>query len=165
MRKSTSELSRLFPSRPSSSSSRRSSIDKSKDNDKDRSSMKPPDTKRKRSSLIPVPASAHASTPIQSRSASPAPSDSSVFGTPSNNQTETINKSSIKRQMLATFANYSLSRSHPEFNELWSICIKGVTFAFRHRINTEIIDRQQIDGTVLQHLWMYLPIRPSMKVV
>ncbi|TIA87934.1 hypothetical protein E3P99_02896 [Wallemia hederae] len=163
MRKSSSELSRLFPSRPSSKSRQSSDADK----DRDRASMKPPHTKRKRSSLVPAASnsSLHAPSPAESRNASPAPSDSSIFGTPQNNQTETINKSSIKKQMLATFANYNLNRSHPEFNDIWSMCSKGVAFAHRHRINTEIIDRQQIDATVLQHLSIYMPKRPALKTV
>ncbi|TIB69934.1 hypothetical protein E3Q22_03483 [Wallemia mellicola] len=153
VRKSSSELSRLFPTRPSSS--RQSS------SDKDKLQMKPPEMKRKRSSLVPNTSSIS----IESRAASPASSDNSVFGTPTNNQTETINKSSIKKQMIATFANYNITRSHPEFNDLWSICNKGVAFALRHKINMDIIERQQIDSIVLQHLSIYLPIRPSSKVV
>ncbi|EOR00912.1 hypothetical protein E3P77_01711 [Wallemia ichthyophaga] len=149
MRKSSSELSRLFPSRPSSESSRRSS-DKA---------MKPPESKRKRSSLIPAAVDAITDSDTD------ASKDSTVFGTPSNNQTQANNKSSFKNQMLATFANYNLSQSHPEFNQLWSICIKGVSFAFRHRIHTDIIDKEQIDQVVLKHLSMYLPNRPSVKVV
>ena len=142
LRKSNSEMSRLFPTRSklSSTNSRKPSIDINKENE----SMKPPDNKRKRSSLIPTS------------------SEVNVFNdnsATSHNQFENVNKSTIKKHILLNFSNSSpsITKSHPDFNDLWSLVNKGVNFSFRNKIATEAIDKSHIDLVIRQHLMIYLP--------
>ena len=143
LRKSNSEMSRLFPTRPklsSSTNSRKPSIEINKENE----SMKPPDNKRKRSSLIPTS------------------SEVNVFNdnsATSHNQFENANKSTIKKHILLNFSNSSpsITKSHPDFNDLWSLVNKGVNFSFRNKIATEAIDKSHIDLVIRQHLMIYLP--------
>ncbi|KAJ9108338.1 hypothetical protein QFC20_003499 [Naganishia adeliensis] len=70
---------------------------------------------------------------------------------------ETKNKASIKKRLLTSMEARNCGRSHPEFKDVFSVANKGVSFALRHTIAKDPLDKEVIEKIVKAHLDLYLP--------
>ncbi|KIJ06467.1 hypothetical protein PAXINDRAFT_158718, partial [Paxillus involutus ATCC 200175] len=82
--------------------------------------------------------------------------DTGLDGEDGESSTEATNKIVLKKSAVRHLANAGISRSHPEFKDLFGFVYRGAAFALRAQIKTSHLSTQAVEAITEAHVKLYV---------
>ncbi|KAF8343011.1 uncharacterized protein EI90DRAFT_819177 [Cantharellus anzutake] len=86
------------------------------------------------------------------------PSDGkpSLTVTPGEETLVRINKETIKKAVVSGMSSMGVTKTHLDFKEIYQCVTRGIVLAFRHKMQTQRVEREEVRPYVAKHLEMYI---------